>query len=184
MAHVCPWWLGYFLINPLRRWRQDPKQILSPYVRAGMTVLEPGPGMGFFTLELARLVGASGRVIAVDIQPRMLEKLRHRAARQALVDRIEIRLATPNSLRVDDLYGTVDFVLAFAVVHELPAVRPFFEEVARSLKSGASLLLVEPRGHVKIKQFEEELQSAASAGLLAIGRSTIRASHAALLQKQ
>jgi ubiquinone/menaquinone biosynthesis C-methylase UbiE len=37
-----------------------------------MTVLEPGPGMGFFTLELARRVGAPGRVIAVDIQPKMI----------------------------------------------------------------------------------------------------------------
>ena len=68
MTHrVCPWWLGYCLICPL--------QILAPYVHDGMTVLEPGSGMGFFTLELARLVVASGRVIAVDIQPKMLERL-------------------------------------------------------------------------------------------------------------
>jgi len=56
---VCPWWLGYFLASPVRRWlmREDPAQILAPYVREGMTVLEPGPGMGFFTLELAMRVG-------------------------------------------------------------------------------------------------------------------------------
>jgi hypothetical protein len=44
MAHrVCPWWIGYLLANPLRRWLgQDPAKILSPYVREGMTVLEPG----------------------------------------------------------------------------------------------------------------------------------------------
>jgi predicted methyltransferase len=58
---ICPWWLGYFLASPLRRWlRHDPTKILAPYVREGMTVFEPGPGMGFFTLELARRVGASG----------------------------------------------------------------------------------------------------------------------------
>ena len=73
MAHrVCPWWLGYLLASPLRRLMQDPVKVVAPYVREGMTVLEPGPGMGFFTLELARLVGPSGRVVAVDIQPRML----------------------------------------------------------------------------------------------------------------
>ncbi len=54
---VCPWWLGYFLASPIRRLWQNPAQILRPYVREGMTVLEPGPGMVFFTLELARLVG-------------------------------------------------------------------------------------------------------------------------------
>ena len=49
---VCPWWLGYFLASPIRRWMQDPAKILAPHVREGMIVLEPGPGMGFFTLEL------------------------------------------------------------------------------------------------------------------------------------
>jgi ubiquinone/menaquinone biosynthesis C-methylase UbiE len=73
MGHrICPWWLGYILASPLRRLLQDPAALLKPYVREGMTVLEPGPGMGFFTVELARHVGPSGRVIAVDVQPRMI----------------------------------------------------------------------------------------------------------------
>ena len=55
MAHrVCPWWLGYLLASPLRRLMANPRKLLAPYVHEGMTVLEPGPGMGFFTLELAR----------------------------------------------------------------------------------------------------------------------------------
>lgn len=84
MAHrVCPWWLGYWLACPLRQYRQDPSKILAPYVREGMTVLEPGPGMGFFTLELARLVGATGRVVAVDIQRKMID-LKRRAAKAGL----------------------------------------------------------------------------------------------------
>jgi hypothetical protein len=46
MTHrVCPWWLGYFLISPLRRIGQHPKSILAPYVHEGQIVLEPGPGM-------------------------------------------------------------------------------------------------------------------------------------------
>ncbi|HXN47666.1 MAG TPA: methyltransferase domain-containing protein, partial [Bryobacteraceae bacterium] len=73
MPHrVCPWWLGYLLASPIRRLAQNPSGTVAPYVREGMTVLEPGPGMGFFTLDLARLVGSSGRVVAVDIQPKML----------------------------------------------------------------------------------------------------------------
>ena len=80
MGHrVCPWWLGYVLASPLRRLLQDPVAIVQPYISPGMTVLEPGPGMGFFTIELARLVGGTGRVIAVDIQPKMLDGLKARS---------------------------------------------------------------------------------------------------------
>ena len=83
---VCPWWLGSLLASPVRRWMQgDPVEILKPFVREGMTVLEPGPGMGFFTIPLARLVGASGRVVAVDLQPKMIAGLKRRAAKAYLV---------------------------------------------------------------------------------------------------
>jgi tRNA A58 N-methylase Trm61 len=73
---ICPRWLGYVLASPLRRLLQDPGAIVQPYVQHGMTVLEPGPGMCFFTLELARRVGPSGRVVAVDVQPRMIAGLK------------------------------------------------------------------------------------------------------------
>ena len=71
-THACPWWLGYLLVTPLRRLKEDPRKILTPYVRPGMVVLEPGPAMGFFTLELARLDGPDARLVAVDLQERML----------------------------------------------------------------------------------------------------------------
>jgi hypothetical protein len=45
---VCPWWGGYILANPIRKLAQDPARMLKPFVGVGMTVLEPGPGMGFF----------------------------------------------------------------------------------------------------------------------------------------
>lgn len=181
--HVCPWWLGYFLINPFRRLRQDPRKILSPFVREGMTVLEPGPGMGFFTLELARLVGSSGRVVAVDVQIKMLNRLKSRAAKQGLLERIEARLASKDSMALDDLRGKVDFALAFAVVHEIPRRALFFRQVAEALKPGGVLLLAEPRGHVKAAKFEEELKTAAEAGLTVLERPPISGSHAALLGK-
>src|SRR5512144_2327435 len=100
---VCPWWIGYLLATPLRKLVQDPAAILAPFVREGMTVLEPGPGMGFFTLEAARRVGPRGRVVAVDLQPRMLAALRRRAARAGLGDRIDAREARPDTLGVGDL---------------------------------------------------------------------------------
>ena len=184
MAHrVCPWWLGYFLLGPWRRLGQNPANILAPYVRQGMTVLEPGPGMGFFTLDLARMAGASGRVIAVDIQPKMLDKLKRRAAKAGLLDRLDARLASPDSMGITDVAGSVDFTLAFAVVHEFPNPGRFFAEVAAASKPGASLLLAEPTGHVKATDFEAELKAASDAGFQLTDRPTIRRSHTALLKK-
>ena len=180
---VCPWWLGYLLASPVRRLVWQPGKILAGHVRPGMTVLEPGPGMGFFTLELARLVGNSGRVIAVDIQPRMLDGLRRRASKAGVLDRLDIRRALPDSLGLTDLTAVVDFTLAFAVVHELPAAAPFFQEVARVSKPGARLLFVEPSGHVKMPLFEAELQAARDAGFSFVESPSIPRSHAALLER-
>lgn len=179
---ICPWWLGPLLANPIRRLIYHPAKILAPYVREGMTVLEPGPGMGFFTLELARLVGRSGRVVAVDVQARMIEGLKRRASKAGLLERVDARLAAPDSMGVTDLAGAVDFALAFAVVHELPAANSFFIEVAQALKPGAYLLLAEPTGHVNAVRFGTELQAATQAGLEVADRLSIRFSHAALLK--
>jgi SAM-dependent methyltransferase len=185
MAHrVCPWWLGYFLVSPLRRLWQDPSKILSPYVTDGSRVLEPGPGMGFFTLDLARLVGPAGRVIAIDVQPKMLAALGRRAERAGLEGRIETRLARESSLEVDDLAGKVDFVLAFAVVHELADMSGFFRAVAKALVPGGRMLVAEPRGHVPEEELRKTLAIAAAAGLRLAERPAIRGSRTALLVRE
>jgi SAM-dependent methyltransferase len=139
--------------------------------------------MGFFTLELARLVGGSGRVIAVDIQSRMLDRLRRRAAKAGVLGRLDARLAAPDSLGLTDLAGAVDFTLAFYVVHELPAAAPFFREVARASKPGARLLFAEPAGHVTASLFEAELQAARDAGFTPLEAPSLRRSLSALLEK-
>jgi ubiquinone/menaquinone biosynthesis C-methylase UbiE len=180
---VCPWWLGYFLASPLRRWLENPEEILEPYVREGMTVLEPGPGMGFFTTELARMVGASGRVVAVDVQPKMLHGLKRRLQKSGLANRVDARLASTHSLGLDDLTGKVEFVLAYAVVHEMPSSRAFFDQAAIAAKPGARLLLVEPKGHVTPEEFDGELQDAAQARFALTGRPNLPRGRAALLQR-
>jgi len=171
------------LASPLRRLLQDPGAILSPYVHDGMTVLEPGPGMGFFTLELARLVGPSGRVVAIDIQPKMLEVLWRRLAKRGLAECVETRVVEAGSMGLGDLAGSFDFALAFAMVHELPSAASFFAEVAAALKTGGSVLLAEPRGHVGPELFDEELKHATAAGLVVRSRPAITRSHAAILVK-
>lgn len=182
---ICPWWLGYFLANPLRRLFQDPRAILRPWVTDGMTVLEPGPGMGFFTLELARLVGPKGRVVAVDVQPKMLDALTRRAKRAGLNERIETREPRGESLGVDDLAGKVDFVLAFAVVHELPNVANFFAEAQCALRVGGKMLLAEPKHHVSEALMAETISHAHKAGLNEVPPPpVIRGSHSVLLSRR
>jgi len=140
--------------------------------------------MGFFTLELARLVGPSGRVIALDVQPKMLKALKRRARKADLLDRIDARLVAPNSLGVRDLSGSVDFTLAFAVVHELPDVSHFFHEAAMASKPGGLLLLAEPKGHVKETDFANELQAASQAGFELQSHPTIKRSYTAVFGKK
>jgi len=165
MAHrLCPWWLGYLLASPIRRLWHNPRKILQPSVTEGMRVLEPGPGMGFFTLELARLVGPRGKVFAVDVQPKMLAVLQRRARKAGLHDRIEARHVQAESMGLDDLAGTIDFALAFAMIHELPDASRFLDEMHHAMGQNRSLLVAEPRGHVKEAHFAALMEKAKRAG--------------------
>jgi SAM-dependent methyltransferase len=139
--------------------------------------------MGFFTLEAARLVGPKGRVIAVDIQSKMLEVLRRRAQRAGLLDRLDTRLIKDNDLGIQDLKGKVDFVLAFAMVHEVPDPAKFFSETSAALKPGGRILFAEPAGHVSAQHFEHLIAQAREAGLRSEGLPIIRLSRSALLVK-
>jgi ubiquinone/menaquinone biosynthesis C-methylase UbiE len=129
-----------------------------------MTVLEPGCGMGFFTLPLARMVGPHGRVVAVDLQEKMLSVLRRRAEKAGLLENIELRLAESGTLGLKDFIGQVDLVAALHMVHEVPGQAAFFFEVRETLKPEGKLLIIEPRGHVSRAQFEETVIAAKNAG--------------------
>jgi hypothetical protein len=114
----------------------------------------------------------------------MIAGLKRRVAKAGILDRIDARVAPADSMGLDDLAGAIDFTLAFAMVHEMPSATRFFAEAGAASKPGASLLLVEPAGHVKNAKFDEELQAARQAGFTLVGRPQIRRSHAALLRKE
>jgi ubiquinone/menaquinone biosynthesis C-methylase UbiE len=137
-----------------------------------MVVLEPGCGMGFFTLPLAQMVGLHGRVVAVEIQSKMLSVLRRRARKAGLSDRIELRETQPGRLGVDDLSGVVDFTAALHVAHEVPDQFGFFNEVWKALKSDGKLLVVEPKHHVSQDEFSETVILAEKSGFQVDSRVT------------
>jgi ubiquinone/menaquinone biosynthesis C-methylase UbiE len=182
--YVCPRWIGYFLISPLRRLVQDPDEILAPFVRTGMTVLEIGPGMGYFTLSLARFVGESGKVICVDVQEKMLKALERRTRKAGVRDRITTVHAAEDSLRIEVYENMVDFAFVFAVVHEVADQSRLFQQIWHSMKSGALLLLSEPTGHVTREEFRKSIETACSEGFEEGNTVHIKASHSVLLKKR
>ena len=178
-----PWWAGFLLTSPLRRLVHDPREILSPFVKEGMRVLEPGPGRGFFTLELARLVGPNGRVFAPELHAASVSGLKRRAERAKLGDRIDARQASRFLLGIDDLAGAIDFAFSFAVAHEVADPERFFGEIVHALAPEALLLLVEPEGHVSIEHFEALTAAAVSSGLTVMTAGPkIDGSHVVLLR--
>jgi ubiquinone/menaquinone biosynthesis C-methylase UbiE len=181
--HVCPWWLGYLLASPLRRLLEKPEDVLTPHVESGVTAMDIGCGMGFFSLPLAELVGPSGRVICVDLQERMISSLRRRVSRAGLADRVETRVCSASSLGTQDLEGKVDFVLTYAMVHEVPDAAGLLAQIHDVLAPGGRLLIAEPRGHVSQEALEETIAAAEKAGLSVVDRPAVKRSRAVLLEK-
>ena len=178
---VCPWWLSCVLYNPLRRLLHNPDRILAGLVQPGQTVMDIGCGPGHFTLAMARLVGDTGRVIAVDLQPKMLDMVRRRAERTGFSQRIRLHQCAPDRLGVE---AQVDFAFAFWMVHEVPDGLAFLRQVAALLKPGAHFLLVEPRLHVTLERFDRTVQLARAAGLQPCAEPGITLSRAVLFTQE
>ena len=151
-TRVCPISLARSLDNKIRRWLQNPQKILSPFIREGMTVLDMGCGPGFFSVELARMVGKTGRVIAADLQDGMLQKLSAKIQGTELKERIRLVKSEPDRINVSE---KIDFGLAFWMVHEIPDKESFFRQIRAILNEKAQVLMVEPKlFHVSRKEFE------------------------------
>lgn len=179
--HVCPMERAHHLELSLRRWLQNPKKILNPYIREGMSVLDFGCGPGFFTIDMARLAGESGRVIAADLQEGMLNKLRGKIAATELQSRISLHKCRADALGLSE---QVDFALAFYVMHELQDQKRFFDELRSVLKAEGGILIVEPPFHVSKSDFHKTIQKGLDAGFFLMDKPKIFPGMAALLKKK
>lgn len=177
---VCPAWFAWAINNPLRRWLHKPEEILGRLITLGSTVVELGCGSGPFTIALAHMVGSSGRVIAVDVQPAMLAKVRRRVVQAGVQDRVELHVCGRERI---GLSVPVDFVLAFWMVHEVPNPAALFAEMREALNPDGKVLLVEPKLHVERRDFEKEVDAALEAKLTLLERPSVRLSRAALFAK-
>lgn len=148
-----------------------------------MTVLEVGPGMGYFSLPLARLVGEKGKVICPDVETRMLDRLERRAAKAGVSDRIVPIHAAEESLRIEGYEGRADFALAFAVVHEVPDQAGLWAQIHRSLKPGSLVLFSEPTGHVSESAFDDSVEIAKGVGFTTEASVDVRRTRSVLLKQ-
>ena len=177
---VCPPWLCFTFDNFLRRLVQNPNRILGKYIKPDWTALDVGPGMGYFTIPLAKLVGNKGKVIAADLQQPMLDGIKRKAFKAGVQDRIELHLTKSDSIGISE---PVDFCLTFWMVHEVPDRGHFIREIASQLKPGGLWLIAEPKVHVSTKDFNRTLEIAKNAGLSVVDRPNIFISNAVVLKK-
>ncbi|MBU1181205.1 MAG: class I SAM-dependent methyltransferase [Proteobacteria bacterium] len=178
--HVCPWWLAYTFDNPLRRLIHNPEKMLNKFIKEGDAVVDIGCGLGYFSIGMAKMVGVKGRVISVDLQEKMLERVRHRAQEKGLLSRITLHKCSSDKLGVNE---QADFALGFWMVHEVRNKDAFFNEIVTFLKPGAHFLLVEPKIHVTEPYFRKIADIAVKAGLKQCSEEEVGLSRALLFVK-
>jgi ubiquinone/menaquinone biosynthesis C-methylase UbiE len=137
----CPSWLVPLLENPYFDFVAGAELLLDrAAVRPGMCVLDAGCGPGRVTLPASARVGAAGRVVAVDIQSGMLEKLRARLAAQ------DVRNVEPlhAGLGAGPLgESRFDVALLVTVLGEIPDQAAALQEILLALRPGGVLSITE-----------------------------------------
>jgi len=132
--------------NRFRRRIQPVEETVRRHgVEPGMTVLEVGPGNGTYTLAAARRVGPQAKVVALDIQPKILERLRRRA-REEGIENIDAILADVHDLPFDD--ESFDAIYLIFVIGEMPEAEAAMKEFHRVLSPSGTIafseILVDP----------------------------------------
>ena len=177
---VCPIERAGRLESKIRKFIQNPYRILKNYIRLGMTALDIGPGPGYFTIPMAQMLGASGKVIAADLQQGMLDKISDKITGTELENRIILHKCDNDKIGVTD---EVDFILAFYVVHEVPDAEKLFAELHTILKKNGKILIVEPPGRVTKNEFEKMITKAGLAGFIVAEKPKIFFGRTVVLMK-
>jgi len=153
------------LDNSFRKLLHNPQKILKPYIKEGMTVLDVGCGPGFFSVEIAKMLNDSGKVIAADVQEGMLEIIRKKIEETALEQRIVLHKSGYENIDIDE---KLDLVIAFYMVHEVRNQKSFFEELISLLKPNGVIFIMEPKFEVKKSEFIEMVDRLKEYGFVTI----------------
>jgi SAM-dependent methyltransferase len=158
--------------DPARDAWQRPADVVALLgLRPGMTVVDLGAGTGYFEPYLARAVGPSGKVLALDVEPDMVRYLRERAARDGLTN-VEARAVAPDDPGLGK--GTVDRVLIVDTWHHLPDRAAYSKKLAAALAPGGAVVIVDftadskmgPPAHARVPP-EQAVAELTAGGLVA-----------------
>ncbi len=125
-----------------RMFRLDPRfavKLLAPVgVQEGETVLDFGCGPGYVAVELARVVGATGAVHAVDVNAEFIERARQVAAEAGVGERITHHCAVDETLPLPD--ASVDRIYCKNVLEYVPDLAHTLSELVRVLRPGGTIV--------------------------------------------
>jgi SAM-dependent methyltransferase len=143
IAHVMGWQGAGWLERPEREREEGVSKLMpSLDVKADQAVADFGAGSGHHTVKLAKLVGAKGKVYAVDIQKEMLQMIGQRMKKDKL-ENIELVLSKEKDPKLPA--AGVDMILMVDVYHELTYPYEVTIELVKALKPGGRLIFVEFR---------------------------------------
>jgi len=143
------------------RWQRVPDVLAALGVGPGAQVADIGAGGGFFTARLARAVGAGGRVFAVDVDAGVVRRLEARAARDGWSN-VDIVHSRPDDPRLAD--GVLDAALIVNTYHEFTAVSAMLRGLARALKPGGRLVIVDQAPRRRLREQRPAQQRAHELG--------------------
>ncbi|HEX4822876.1 MAG TPA: methyltransferase domain-containing protein [Candidatus Polarisedimenticolaceae bacterium] len=133
-------WVSVF-DDPSRDAWQKPDAILDAlHVRAGMTVADLGAGTGYFSVRLAKAVGESGRVLAIDVEPKLVDYLKERAARESL-PQITAVLAAPSDPKLPP--SGVSLVMIVDTWHHIDDRLTYLKTLAKGIAPGGRVAVVD-----------------------------------------
>ena len=139
MGHLGAGWLE----RPEREQEEEPGRMLEALkLKAGDVVCDLGAGSGYLSFRMSKLVGPTGKVLAVDIQPEMLAIMRRRI-REKKITNVELIRGTEQDPKLPE--GKVDLILMVDVYHEFSHPWEMTAAMVKALKPGGRLAFVEYR---------------------------------------
>jgi ubiquinone/menaquinone biosynthesis C-methylase UbiE len=144
--------LGVLLSMPVLTWAQvadDSREksekvgeiLAALQAESGKRIADVGAGEGFYTLRIARAVGPVGRVTAVDVSEKYLEKLRARLQQDNIAN-VDVVVGAVDDPRLPE--ATFDAVLIYNAYHEMTTPEPILKSILAALRPGGRLVMSEP----------------------------------------
>jgi predicted methyltransferase len=160
-------WLPVLENSDRDAWQRPDEVVALMTIEPGMTVADLGAGTGYFLARLDSAVGESGRVLALDVDPELVNFMADRAAREDLTA-VEVRVVAPDDPGLES--ASVDRVLVVDTWHHLPDRGAYARRLAAALRPGGAVVVVDleldapigpPRDHrLAAAVVQAELESA------------------------